>query len=50
VFIAFNIFHAFLILNLKPDRRKGKTERYWIRVFISEVYPTGLKNKHVRAP
>ena len=49
-FIAFNVFHAFLILNLKPELRKGKTERYWIRVFISEIYPNGLKNKPVRAP
>jgi len=50
VFIAFNIFHAFFILNLKPERRKGKTERFWIRVFISEIYPYGLRNKSVRAP
>lgn len=50
VFIAFNIFHAFLILNLKPECRKGKTERFWIRVFISEIYPNGLKNKQVRGP
>jgi hypothetical protein len=50
VFIAFNIFHAFLILNLKPERRKGKTESYWIRVFISEIYPNALKNNRVRAP
>jgi hypothetical protein len=49
-FIAFNLFHAFLILNLKPQRRKGKTDRYWILVFIAEIYPNGLKNKHVRAP
>lgn len=50
VFVAFNIFHAFLILNLKPQRRKGKTERYWILLFIAEIYPNGLKNKRVRAP
>jgi hypothetical protein len=50
VFLAFNIFHAFLILNLKPERRKGKTERYWIRVFMSEIYPNGLGKKRVRAP
>ena len=49
-FIAFNIFHAFLILNLKPQCRKGKTEQFWIRIFISEIYPNGSENKHVRAP
>jgi hypothetical protein len=36
VFIAF-IFHAFLILNFKPECRRHKTERCWIRVFISEI-------------
>ncbi len=49
VFIAFNLFHAFIVLNLKGDR-KGKTELFWIRIFISEIYPSGVKNKHVRAP
>ena len=49
-FIAFNIFHAFFILNLKPECRKGKTERFWIRVFISEIYPCGLGNECGRAP
>jgi hypothetical protein len=50
VFIAFNLFHAFFILNLKPECRKGRTERFWIRVFISEIYPSGAKGKSVRAP
>lgn len=49
-FIAFNTFHAFLVLNLKPEYRQGKTERFWIRIFISEIYPNGLKNNPVRAP
>jgi hypothetical protein len=49
-FIAFNLFHAFFVLNLKPECRKGKTELFWIRIFISEIYPTGLKNNPVRAP
>jgi len=50
VFIAFNLFHAFLTLNLKPEYRKGKTELFWIRVFISEIYPNGTKINPVRAP
>lgn len=49
-FLAFNTFHAFWILNLKPECRKGKTELYWIRMFISQIYPNGLKSKPVRAP
>jgi len=50
VFIAFNIFHAFLTLNLKPECCKGKTELFWIRIFISEIYPNGTKINPVRAP
>lgn len=50
VFIAFNLFHAFLARNLKPPCRQGKSERFWIRIFISEIYSPGLKNKHTRAP
>ena len=49
VFIAFNIFHAFWALNLKPEHRKGKTEAFWIRILISEIYPNG-STKDVRAP
>ena len=49
-FIAFNTFHAFLVLNLKPEYRIGKTEHFWIRIFISEIYPNSLKNNPVRAP
>lgn len=50
VFIAFNIFHAFLTLNLKPECSKGRTEFFWIRVFISEIYPNGTKINPVRPP
>lgn len=39
-FLAFNLFHAFLNLNLKPDLRAGKTNIYWARLITSEVYRT----------
>ena len=50
VFLAFNIFHAFLMLNLRPECRRGKTELFWIRVFISEIYPKGAKINPIRSP
>lgn len=49
-FIAFNIYHAFLLLNLKPEYRRGKTDRFWICLLISEIYPPALASKHIRAP
>jgi hypothetical protein len=37
-FLAYNLFHAFRILNLKPQIRRGKTQRYWARLIASELY------------
>lgn len=37
-FLAYNLFHAFLLLNLKPQPRHGKTEVFWARVIASELY------------
>ena len=45
-FLAYNIFHAFLTLNLKPDARKGRTQIFWARLIAAELYaevlPTSL--------
>jgi len=45
-FLAYNIFHAFLALNLKPDARKGRTQIFWARLIAAELYaevlPTSL--------
>ncbi len=49
-FIAFDLFHAFLLLNLKPEYRRGKSERFWIRLLISELYPPEMADKCIRAP
>ena len=37
-FLAYNTFHAFLALNLKPQLRNGKTEAYWALLMASEIY------------
>ena len=31
-FLAYNLFHAFHLLNLKPQIRHHKTQRYWVRL------------------
>jgi hypothetical protein len=38
VFLAFNLFHAFLRLNLKPIFRKGKSALYWARLMAAEIF------------
>lgn len=45
-FLAYNIFHAFLALNLKPSVRHGRTQAFWARLVAAELYgeviPTSL--------
>ena len=38
VFLAYNLFHAFITLNLKPPIRHGKTEIFWARLIAAEIY------------
>jgi len=37
-FLAYNIFHAFLALNLKPQIRQGKTQSFWAKLIAAELY------------
>ena len=37
-FLAFNIFHAFLTLNLKPQIRANRTQAFWARLMAAEIY------------
>jgi hypothetical protein len=37
-FLAFNIYHAFIYLNLKPALRAGKSKEYWAKLMAAEVY------------
>jgi hypothetical protein len=37
-FLAFNIFHAFFALNLKPEIRKGRTQVFWSKFMAAEIY------------
>ena len=36
-FLACNIFHAFLALNLKPQIRKNRTRTFWSRLTAAEI-------------
>ena len=37
-FLAYNLLHAFLALNLKPQIRWGKTELFWSRLMAAEIH------------
>ena len=37
-FLAYNIFHAFLALNVKPAARQGKTHVFWAKLIAAELY------------
>jgi hypothetical protein len=37
-FLAYNVFHAFLALNVKPAARKGKTDLFWAELIAAELY------------
>jgi len=36
LFIAYNLFHAFLDRNLKPQARTGRSEKYWADLMAAE--------------
>ena len=36
--LAYNIFHAFIGLNLKPQLRNNKPEKYWACLIAAELY------------
>ncbi len=37
-FLAYNLFHAFFALNLKPAVRRGRTMMFWIRLIAAEIH------------
>jgi hypothetical protein len=45
-FLAYNLFHAFFALNLKPPARRGTTRAFWARLIAAalhaEVIPASL--------
>jgi hypothetical protein len=37
-FLAYNLFHAFFALNLKPPARQGTTQVFWARLMTAELH------------
>lgn len=38
IMMAYNLFHAFIYLNLKPEIRHRYTKLHWTRVIVAELY------------
>jgi hypothetical protein len=34
-FLAYNLFHAFFALNLKPELRRGRTMAFWVQLIAA---------------
>lgn len=49
-FLAYNLFHAFLTLNLKPQLRQGKTEAFWAHLIAAQIYAQAGTRVMARAP
>jgi len=49
-YLAYNLFHAFLTLNVKPQLRRTKTESFWAHVLAAEIYQDTTKFKAGRPP
>jgi hypothetical protein len=37
-FLAYNLFHAFFALNLKPAARRGTTQLFWARLMTADLH------------
>jgi hypothetical protein len=43
-FLAYNLFHAFLALNVKPQLRRVRTTSFWARAIAAEIYQDTLQS------
>jgi len=49
-FLAYNLFHAFITLNLKPQIRRGKPEIFWARLIAAQIYADAAAFTSGRSP
>lgn len=49
-FIAYNLFHAFLLFNIKPELRANKTELFFTRLMAAEIFSDIPLAANCRAP
>jgi hypothetical protein len=49
-FLAYNLFHAFLTRNVKPQLREGKTESFWVHLIAAQIYTLAGALTTARSP
>lgn len=49
-FLAYNLFHAFLTLNLKPQLRRARTEEFWACALAAEIYHDAVNSRAGHPP
>lgn len=49
-FLAYNLFHAFLALNIKPTRRGVYTESFWAQLIAAQIYTEAGRGLSARSP
>jgi hypothetical protein len=49
-FLAYNLFHAFLTRNVKPQLREGKTESFWAHLIAAQIYAQAGTLATARSP
>lgn len=49
-FLAYNLFHAFITLNLKPQIRRGKPEIFWASLITAQIYADAGAHTSARSP
>ena len=48
--LAYNLFHAFITRNLKPQRRCRHSQRYWARLIEADFHARASPNRHTHPP
>ena len=49
-FLAYNLFHAFLARNIKPQLRCTKTESFWAQLITAQIYTEAGRRLTARSP
>ncbi len=49
-FLAYNLFHAFLTRNVKPQLREGKTDSFWAHLITAQIYAQAGTRVTARSP
>jgi Transposase DDE domain len=49
-FLAYNLFHVFLICNIKPQLRCTRTESFWAALITAQIYSEAGKHLKARSP